>query len=81
MESLQGLILEEQARPWWDRRESRSAEPAPKQVSRKIEEVVFPLDRASDSLRRMVQAGQLAGLRWDPDRGVIRETTVLRMVG
>jgi hypothetical protein len=77
---LQDVIHEEQCRPWWESR--RTVEQAPvKVVHRTVEELVFPLDRCSASLRRMVQAGQLPGHRWDPDRGVVRDRVALRMVG
>lgn len=79
MESLQGVILEEQTRPWWDRKEPKPS--APVSVKRTMEEIVFPADRVTDSLRRMIDRGQLPGHRWDPVRGVVREIVVMRLVG
>lgn len=80
LEALQGVILEEQARPWWVPPRV-DLPPEPKKIHRVIEETVVPCDRVTPSLRRMVESGMLPGHRWDSSRGVIRESIVMRVVG
>lgn len=37
-----------------------------------VETVVIPADRTSSSMRRMVLEGRMPGMRWDPERGVVK---------
>jgi hypothetical protein len=54
----------------------KKARPAPMvpEVLRlvEVETVVIPADRTSSSMRRMILEGKMPGMRWDPERGVVK---------